>query len=272
MFFRILCLLFVSLFIVSGCKSKRPAAVSSRPKLDRPARVVISQKEKPSKPVKTTTTASVPYNQQIANYIAEFSGIAKDNMVNYGIPASITLAQGILESGAGLGRLAQEGNNHFGIKCHREWRGGRIYHDDDERGECFRRYNDAAHSYRDHSLFLTERSRYRDLFDLPVEDYRAWARGLRKAGYATDPKYPDKLIGIIERYQLHQYDSEVLGNSSPAIASTPRQQAKAVYSVQQGDTLYSISRRFNLSVEDLKQYNNLSSNDISIGQTLQLEP
>ena len=132
-------------------------------------------------------------------YISKFKDIAITEMNQFGIPASITLAQGILESGNGESRLATEGKNHFGIKCHDNWNGETIIEDDDEKGECFRKYSKATDSYRDHSLFLTQRSRYQDLFKLRKDDYKGWARGLKKAGYATDPKYPDKLIAIIEK-------------------------------------------------------------------------
>ncbi len=112
-------------------------------------------------------------------------------MKAYGIPASITIAQGILESGMGYGRLAKEGNNHFGIKCHKEWNGKKIFHDDDRKGECFRVYKIPAVRIRDHSLFLVNRDRYAFLFDIKPTHYKAWAKGLKKAGYATDPKYPE---------------------------------------------------------------------------------
>ena len=127
-------------------------------------------------------------------------------MKEHGIPASITLAQGILESGAGRSRLATEANNHFGIKCHSDWKGATIHHDDDALQECFRKYSHAKQSYEDHSLFLTTRGRYSFLFDLNKTDYKAWAYGLKKAGYATDPKYPERLIKLIEDYELYAYD------------------------------------------------------------------
>ena len=178
--------------------------------------------------------------------------------------------KGILESGAGVGELTLKANNHFGIKCHTGWEGDRVYHDDDERQECFRKYNDPKYSYRDHSLFLTQRSRYQNLFKLRKDDYKGWAKGLRKAGYATDPKYPDKLIGIIERYNLDKYDEDVLGRK---VSTTDPDDSKiGTYSVQAGDTLYSISKKFNLTVETLKEYNGLRNNDISIGQVLYLHP
>jgi len=139
-------------------------------------------------------------------YIAKYNGIAIDEMNRYGIPASITLAQGILESGSGESRLAKEGNNHFGIKCHDNWNGKTIIEDDDEKGECFRKYSKVAESYRDHSLFLTERGRYSLLFYYNKTDYEKWAKGLKKAGYATNPKYPSLLIDLIEKYNLNQYD------------------------------------------------------------------
>ena len=140
------------------------------------------------------------------NYISKYSSAAVAEMERYGIPASITLAQGILESGNGESRLAVEGKNHFGIKCHSNWNGKTIIEDDDEKGECFRKYDKVADSYRDHSLFLTERGRYSFLFEYKRTDYKKWAKGLKKAGYATNPKYPTLLIDLIEKYELYTYD------------------------------------------------------------------
>jgi len=140
------------------------------------------------------------------NYILKYSNAAVAEMERYGIPASITLAQGILESGNGESRLAVEGKNHFGIKCHSNWSGKTIIEDDDEKGECFRKYSKVSESYRDHSLFLTERGRYSFLFEYKKSDYKKWAKGLKKAGYATNPKYPSLLIDLIERYELYTYD------------------------------------------------------------------
>ena len=139
-------------------------------------------------------------------YISSYKDIAVAEMNQFGIPASITLAQGILESGNGESRLATEGKNHFGIKCHDNWNGETIIEDDDENGECFRKYSKVADSYRDHSLFLTERERYSSLFDLSPTNYKAWAKGLKKAGYATNPKYPSLLIDLIEKYDLSRFD------------------------------------------------------------------
>jgi len=139
-------------------------------------------------------------------YISSYKDIAVAEMNQFGIPASITLAQGILESGNGESRLATEGKNHFGIKCHDNWNGETIIEDDDEKGECFRKYSKVADSYRDHSLFLTERERYSSLFDLSPTNYKAWAKGLKKAGYATNPKYPSLLIDLIKKYDLSRFD------------------------------------------------------------------
>jgi hypothetical protein len=140
-------------------------------------------------------------------YIEKYQSVAIAEMDRYGIPASITLAQGILESGNGESRLATEGKNHFGIKCHENWNGKIIIEDDDEKGECFRKYSKVADSYRDHSLFLTERGRYSFLFEYQKTDYKAWAKGLKKAGYATNPKYPTLLIDLIEKYDLSRFDN-----------------------------------------------------------------
>lgn len=223
-----------------------------------------------------STSKTVVYTEVVAAYILQFKDIAMGNMKNYGIPASIILAQGILESGAGKGDLALSGNNHFGIKCHVGWTGESVYHDDDAAQECFRKYKDPSESYKDHALFLTSRTRYSDLFLLPKGDYAAWARGLKTCGYATDPKYPQKLISYIERYNLHQYDAEVLETTyipktnQPIIASSAGQDA-GFYEVQKGDTFYSISKKFNLSVEELKQKNNLYDDALSIGQKLKIK-
>tara|TARA_B110000967_G_scaffold173321_1_gene184887 strand:+ start:2071 stop:2943 length:873 start_codon:yes stop_codon:yes gene_type:complete len=140
------------------------------------------------------------------SYILKYSSIAVVEMNIYNIPASITLAQGILESGNGESRLAVDGKNHFGIKCHSNWNGKTIIEDDDEKGECFRKYSEVADSYRDHSLFLSERGRYSFLFAYKKSDYKKWAKGLKKAGYATNPKYPSLLIKLIEKYELYNYD------------------------------------------------------------------
>lgn len=144
-------------------------------------------------------------SENIRNYIQTYKEIAIREEIRTGVPASITLAQGIHETGAGTSDLVTKSNNHFGIKCKTEWNGGKVYHDDDERGECFRKYTDASESYKDHSDFLRTRSHYSSLFTLDATDYKAWAHGLKKAGYATNPKYPQILIRLIEDYDLQQY-------------------------------------------------------------------
>lgn len=200
-------------------------------------------------------------------YIATYAEIAKAEMRKSKIPASITLAQGILESGSGRGRLAVEAKNHFGIKCH-GWKGAKIYHDDDASQECFRKYRKAESSYEDHSDFLTGRKRYADLFKLKPDDYKGWARGLRAAGYATDRKYPQKLISLIERYELYKYDQEVLGNNDVEIVRVNSGVIR--YVIEKGDTLYSLAKRYNTTVEAIKELNNLSSNDLALGQEIMI--
>lgn len=148
------------------------------------------------------------YRQYYSQYIDQYKGIAIEQMTKYKIPASITLAQGLFESGAGLSVLAKYSNNHFGIKCTNSWKGKMVYHDDDAPNECFRAYDNARDSYEDHSLFLSRGPRYQFLFALDITDYRGWALGLKKAGYATDPSYANRLISIIESYQLYKYDSQ----------------------------------------------------------------
>ena len=197
-------------------------------------------------------------------YIQQYAGIAQEEMRRFKIPASITLAQGLLESQLGQGMLAQKSNNHFGIKCKRQWKGKKVYHDDDAPGECFRAYKDPKESYRDHSLFLAERERYASLFRLKKTDYKAWAKGLKKAGYATDPAYADKLIGLIERLSLWKYDNPKV---SPDFSVGDRD----VHIVQKGDTLYGLSKRYKISVEKLKKINGLTSSEIQIGQHIRVE-
>ncbi|MBC9813244.1 glucosaminidase domain-containing protein [Crocinitomicaceae bacterium CZZ-1] len=148
-------------------------------------------------------------------YINTWSPVAMENMLSHKIPASITLAQGILESGSGNSELAREANNHFGIKCH-NWTGEKVYRDDDAKNECFRKYSNAELSFVDHSEFLTGRQRYAELFTLKADDYKAWAKGLKAAGYATNPKYPDLLIDLIESMELYKFDELVLNSPGKA--------------------------------------------------------
>jgi len=206
----------------------------------------------------------------IEEYIETFSEIAQSEMKAFGIPASITLAQGILESGYGKGELTLKTNNHFGIKCHTGWQGQYDYHDDDEKGECFRKYNHPMYSFRDHSIFLSSRSRYASLFNLRKDNYKAWARGLKAAGYATDRRYPQKLISFIERYQLYNYDREVL-KQEYSIQKAPKTYDYKVHVVEKGDTLYSISRRYLVPVEELMELNSMDNSSLSIGQELKIK-
>jgi len=237
--------------------------------------VVKDKKEAEKKPdINTPIIRESKPPSSVEVYINLYAEIAKDKMKTHKIPASITLAQGILESGSGKGRLAVKANNHFGIKCH-GWTGAKIYHDDDRSQECFRKYPRAEMSYEDHSEFLTGRKRYAGLFDLKPNDYKSWAKGLRAAGYATDRKYPEKLISLIERYKLYQYDDEVLSGSrskstrkSTTIIEGVKKSISKKHLVVKGDTLYSLSRLYKTTVAEIKATNNLKSNDLTIGQEL----
>ncbi len=214
-------------------------------------------------------------------YIEEYKDAAIEEMKEYGIPASITLAQGILESGSGNSYLATEANNHFGIKCHRDWDGKRIYYSDDEENECFRVYDDAEESYRDHSLFLTERERYSELFKLSPTDYKAWAKGLKKAGYATNKHYADLLIDLIEKYELHKLDlegfNEELDKEEKEIFDTYQVNLSTnmvkFIKVKEGDTFEKIAEATDKRVEDLLKHNELRYDDtLSVGQIIYLQP
>ena len=213
-------------------------------------------------------------NSNTLAYVNRYKHIAIEDMEEYGIPASITLAQGILESGSGKSNLALKSNNHFGIKCHKDWKGKKVRHDDDKRRECFRKYAHPEESFDDHSLFLTTRGRYSSLFNLRQDDYKAWAKGLKKAGYATDRKYPKKLIMIIEDYHLDDYDHLVLAHKKKKRSKRKEYEVVAntdsenYIVVNKGDTLYSIARKNSVSVSDIKSINDLKSNEISIGQKL----
>jgi len=218
-------------------------------------------------------------------YIERFKAIAIEEMNTSGIPASITLAQGLFESGSGNGELARVANNHFGIKCTSDWKGKSYYKDDDNANDCFRVYDKPEDSFRDHSAFL-KRKNYIKLFELDKNDYQGWAYGLKKAGYATNPNYPALLIGIIQKYNLDQYDSpegelskikrvdRVITQIDKNAVKTEKDSivqtnpSDKLYTVKQGDTLYNISKRFGLTVDDLKTLNNMADNTIKIGQKL----
>lgn len=249
---------------MASCKSKKRAVKKQSKSV---AKEVVQPKVKIIEPTKKTKEVKSVITNSTEEYIKQYSDISMKEMRDYKIPASITLAQGILESSSGRSGLTKKSNNHFGIKCHKGWTGKKTYHDDDEKGECFRVYKDPRTSFKDHSEFLTTRSRYSSLFDLDPGDYVGWAKGLSRAGYATDRRYPAKLIALIEKYELHQYDMAVLGKKYKK-----RKSAKSInYIVVKGDTLYSISRKYGLSVEELKRINGLNSNGINVGQSLLLK-
>jgi LysM repeat protein len=234
-------------------------------------------------------------------YIEMYKVAAIEEMKAFGIPASIKLAQAILESGSGNSNLAQKANNHFGIKCHKGWNGLSYHMDDDEKNECFRQYNCPFDSYKDHSVFLTTRDRYAGLFQLDIYDYRSWAHGLKNAGYATNPKYPDLLIGIIENNRLYEYDQyyhraydELVNREREVIAETKKSTGKSedfrpvnigpagrqvfenngvkfIYAYR-GDTFYQIAQDFNIYTHQVYRNNDLKRKDkIDEGQVIYLE-
>jgi len=226
-----------------------------------------------------------------SQYIARYRDIAIAEMERHGIPASIKLAQALLESGNGNSYLARRANNHFGIKCGGTWKGKSVVHPDDKANDCFRVYDNPEQSFRDHSRFL-QGKRYKKLFALRWDDYKGWAKGLKAAGYATNPRYPELLVDLIERYELYRYDKS--GRSSAAKAPTktqnniPQKNARKpedrnetpsetvdktrpmllVYEVKASDTLYAISQKYGISVERLKELNDLSGDAIAVGQLL----
>lgn len=247
-------------------------------------------------------TVFAQYRNRVEEYIDKYKDIAMAEMARTGVPASITLAQGIHESGAGTSDLVQRSNNHFGIKCKTEWTGEKVYHDDDARGECFRKYDDPFTSYKDHSDFLRARKHYSSLFDLDPEDYEGWAYGLKKAGYATNPKYPQVLIKLIRDYNLQDYTLIVLGKktagetdpawvklNAPAdkeevvLAKTSEgsNAAKKIYpqgvftinetkviAVARGTSYLKVAEENNLSLARLLEFNDLKDGDITTDDAL----
>lgn len=222
-------------------------------------------------------TQSFAQKNEVEAYIEKWKDVAVNQMVLHGIPASITMAQGILESGYGKSKLAVRANNHFGIKCH-NWKGDTYFQDDDRADECFRKYDNASASFEDHSLFLTSRSRYSELFNLEVTDYKAWAKGLKKAGYATNPSYHKKLIDIIEKYDLDELDDEgaidwVATNTENMKASSEdrnneKERVHQVYInpnktkyvlANEHDTFYQIAEEFGLNIRQLNRWNDYPS-------------
>ncbi len=206
-------------------------------------------------------------NSARKEYITSYSTIAIAQMKKHNIPASITLAQGILESGSGNSFLARSSNNHFGIKCGNQWKGKTSYHDDDKENECFRAYSWVKDSYLDHSLFLTSNQRYAFLFELKQNDYKGWARGLKKAGYATNPYYADRLIQLIEEEKLYIFDQQ---HNTPETEAQATQQtaieaiSRETFSINKtkilrsknGDTFYKLSLSTGVNLRQLHKYNN----------------
>ena len=207
-------------------------------------------------------------NSKYVAYVRQYSDLAIEQMREYKIPASITLSQGLLESGAGESSLAKESNNHFGIKCGMRWNGPNVFHNDDAPNECFRAYNNPNASYEDHSKFLISGARYAFLFRLDITDYKGWARGLKQAGYATDPSYANRLISIIEDYELYRYDREGLSGKrythiKKEKTSFVPHQAYIVNDLlyviaRRGDSFESIANEFDTSARRLTKYNDLN--------------
>lgn len=223
----------------------------------------------------SNVSAQMRWNSIYQSYIDQYKNLAIEEMLRYNIPASITLAQGIFESSAGRSELTVKGNNHFGIKCH-GWGGNTIYHDDDERNECFRAYDNAKQSYEDHSKFLSQNTRYRSLFSLQRTDYRNWARGLKACGYATNPVYADKLIELIELYKLYELDcaehydkfmAKRGGYDKPITQGMTLHPIK-IYNknyyiiARAGDTFKKIGQEVDLSYRKIAKYNERNKNDV----------
>jgi flagellum-specific peptidoglycan hydrolase FlgJ len=249
----------------------------------------LTQITKPAEPVKNSdkvsTTNSSSIKTPAESYIERYKNIAIAEMNGSGIPASITLAQGILESGSGNSKLAKEANNHFGIKCATEWKGETVLQDDDNKDDCFRVYKSPEESFRDHTEFL-KRKRYASLFELDKNDYRGWANGLKTAGYATNPRYAELLISLVERYDLSRFDrienerektireNKVMKEIAINIPTEKKQETvkspvvMKIYEVRSGDTLTSVSKQFSLSEADLKALNGLENVNLLPGQLL----
>ncbi|MBK8345555.1 MAG: LysM peptidoglycan-binding domain-containing protein [Bacteroidetes bacterium] len=243
-------------------------------------------------------------NQKVLDYIDQYKEIAVREMITYKIPASITMAQGILESGAGQSELALKSNNHFGIKCHTDWKGEKVYYDDDAKDECFRKYEHVEESYRDHSEFLVNKTRYAALFELDITDYKGWAKGLKSAGYATNPKYADLLINLIEDYNLQELDKmtaadikksdkkddkkkhdpvvkeDVKTDTKPKKVSWGGYNEEVYYhnriptvTIQSGDSPESLAEKHHIKLKLLKDYNDIENGgDLQPGTKFYLQP
>jgi LysM repeat protein len=219
-------------------------------------------------------------NPDILAYIERYRTLAVDEMVRTGVPAAIKLAQGIIETQAGMGELVSRSNNHFGIKCKSSWTGERTYHDDDEKGECFRKYATAEDSWRDHSDFLRTQPRYAFLFRLDPTDYTGWAKGLKSAGYATDPRYPERLIRYIESYRLNELTLTALSRKNGGVETEVKSAVAAdtlavppapmLHRVAPGETLYGLSRRYGVDMKEIMRLNGLTSDALVAGSDIRI--
>jgi LysM repeat protein len=230
--------------------------------------------------VSSVSIAQMRWNQAYQQYINQYKDVAIEQMKEWKIPASITLAQGLLESGAGRSELVRKGNNHFGIKCH-GWTGATVYQDDDSRNECFRAYRSSFDSYEDHSRFLAKSQRYRSLFRLKTTDYKGWARGLKAAGYATNPQYANKLIDLIQLYKLYEYDTAkdydkfLTKHAKNAYIGELHQiehfNGNYYVIARRGDTYRSIAAEMKTSYKKLAKYNERDKNDaLEVGEIVWL--
>ncbi len=229
-------------------------------------------------------SAQIKWNSAYQAYIDQYKDLAIEQMLKYNIPASITLSQGLLESGAGRSWLTKSSNNHFGIKCH-GWTGRRVFHDDDERGECFRAYDNPRQSFEDHSRFLATQSRYARLFNYARTDYKSWARGLKQCGYATNPQYASKLIQIIELYNLNQYDKAkkfdqfmVKHSTEDGVAPDGNFHVIKAYNknyyviARKGDSFQSLSKELCIGKRKLAKYNERSyKEELAAGDVIYLK-
>jgi LysM repeat protein len=219
-------------------------------------------------------------NPDVLAYIERYRTLAMDEMVRTGVPAAIKLAQGIIETQAGRSELVMRSNNHFGIKCKSSWTGERTYHDDDEKGECFRKYATAEDSWRDHSEFLRTQLRYAPLFRLDPTDYTGWAMGLKSAGYATDPRYPETLIRYIESYRLNEHTLTALsrqqggvgpdGKAPASVDTFATESAPLLHRVLPGQTLYGLSKRYGVDPRGIMRLNGLASDSLAAGSVIRI--
>ena len=271
--FKTLFLIFLGFCLLSGCL---------------PRNAVIQSPAQAKRPSNSASKAGIGTSAHGISYIDRYKAIAIQEMNQYGIPASIKLAQALLESGNGQSALAVNANNHFGIKCGGDWSGRRSYHNDDEENECFRVYSRPEESFRDHSEFLL-RKRYANLFTLDRNDYKSWAKGLKAAGYATNPRYADLLVDLIERYELYQYDrpesesqktvraavieKEIVKHEieDPENQTSKARVAMMIHEVAAGETLFQIATKYGMTIQKIQQMNGLKSETLHVGQLLVIQ-